>query len=313
MSVVKKPVLNVPVAGASPPEYAPPAKGMLSQPLKKIPFKERLDELYADAAEADRVLGRFIVDVNRYRSGVVAHAKLKERATAEAKLRRYGRTDDPAILNDVVRATIYYDSIEKLYAARDYIKEKHRDEVALDFDRYEGSVGANGYRDVKFMLKLRLAKSANPFHYCELQLNIRTMDRVRKIDHALYEIVRQAGSWDKRVPVNISDPKEKAVLAAKMRAAYVAIKQNKIGDARDLECLKDITFNFFQEGDVDTLKSGDVKFSVPQVEFLDAFLAKVYKAYEDKALTANSLNGGMAQRRRMLTPDQAGRFVQPKR
>lgn len=298
-------------SGAFKAEYGKPADGMLCQPLKKLPLKQRLAELYADAQEADGLLGRFIADVCKHQAGSIAHAKLKDPNTALAKLKRVpGKTEDPAILNDIVRATIYYDSIEKVYAARDYIKDKHASEIALGFDRYQKEVSASGYRDVKFMLKLTLKKSANPFHYCELQLNIKTMDRVRKIDHALYEIVRQAGSWNNRVPVSISDPHEKAVLAAKMRTAWVAIKQNKIGDSYDHARLKSVVFRFFDEKKVDRVRPGPVEISLGEVAFLDEFLAKVYKAYEDKALTANSLNGGAM--RRMLTAEQAKAFVQPK-
>lgn len=295
--------------------YRQPPPNMKCQPLTKTDFHDRLEELYADAAEADKALGRFIAKVCRHQAGAIAHASLKDPAGAEAKLGRSGQTDDPAILNDLVRATIYFDSIDQVYRARDYIVQNHASEIGLFFDRYQDSegaitsVGANGYRDVKFILKLDIPRP-NKFHYCELQLNLKALDRARPVDHAIYEIVRMAGSWNNRQPVCISDPKEKAVLAAKMRTAWVAIKRSKVGNSDDQARLQDLVFRFFEKKrGADIVSTRPVRFEVADIAFLDGFMPKVYQAYQDKALNATLMNGGV--RRQALTRAQQQAFTRP--
>ncbi|MFC6670688.1 hypothetical protein [Marinobacterium aestuariivivens] len=110
----------------------------------------QLDELYADATTADRLLGRFINQVATDFPGCVAGIKsapLKDRRTAKAKLTRGGASKGVEDLKDIARATITFKTEEAMYAARDYITRQRcftsLDGVALK-DRYQ-SVRQGGW------------------------------------------------------------------------------------------------------------------------------------------------------------------------
>lgn len=175
-------------------------------------IERQLDELYADAAAADRLLGRFINKVAREFPGVVAgimSAPLKRRADAKTKLFRGGRrTKDVEDLKDIARATIKFDTLEALCAARDYIKQQRcftaLGHVALK-DRYmpvrRGGMGptAQGYQDIKFFLLMNIGGGRR--HIVELQLNLVGALRAKDVGHPFYDVIRLGGTaWDPNLP-----------------------------------------------------------------------------------------------------------------
>lgn len=171
----------------------------------------QLDELYADAVIANRKLGRFINKVSRYFSrqvGGIKTAPLKDRATAKAKLTRGGRRRGVEDLKDIARATLMFNSMEDMYAARDYIRQQDEftdlEDGAMK-NRYasegRGGIGptAQGYRDIKFFLLMNLG--GNRKHIVELQLNIKRTLKAKSIGHPFYDIIRLGGDfWDPSKP-----------------------------------------------------------------------------------------------------------------
>ena len=177
--------------------------------LKDYKIEKQLDELYEDAAIADRKLGRFINRVAREFKGTVGGIKtapLKERSTAKAKLNRGGAgSRGVADLKDIARATLKFGCIETMLAARDYIKMQKEftdlGNVAIK-DRYmpvnRGGLGATaqGYRDIKFFLKVRV-NTPRRWHIVELQLNTDTALKAKDVGHPFYDVVRLGGDdWD---------------------------------------------------------------------------------------------------------------------
>ncbi len=171
----------------------------------------QLDELYADATVANRRLGRFINQVSRYFSkqlGGIKTAPLKDRATAKAKLTRGGARRGVEDLKDIARATLVFDSMEDMYAARDYIRQQPEFTDLADGamkNRYaaagRGGVGptAQGYRDIKFFLLMNLG--GNKRHIVELQLNIKRTLKAKSVGHPFYDIIRLGGDlWDPAQP-----------------------------------------------------------------------------------------------------------------
>ncbi|MEH6578009.1 MAG: hypothetical protein V7731_13120 [Amphritea sp.] len=179
---------------------------------KPYQIERQLDELYAQAKIANRKLGRFINQVSREFKGAVGGintAPLKERSTAKAKLTRGGPgSREVEDLKDIARATLMFNSIESMYAARDYIKNQSCftvfGNVALK-DRYlskkQGGAGATaqGYRDVKFFLGMDVGRGRN--HIVELQLNLKSTLKGKDVGHPFYDVVRLGGdAWDPRLP-----------------------------------------------------------------------------------------------------------------
>lgn len=171
----------------------------------------QLDELYVDAEIANRKLGRFINQVSRHFSkqvGGIKTAPLKDRDTAKAKLTRGGRQRGVEDLKDIARATLMFDSMDAMYAARDYIRQQPEYTQLADGamkNRYapegRGGIGPTpqGYRDIKFFLLMNLGN--NKKHIVELQLNTKRTLKAKSVGHPFYDIIRLGGDlWDPAQP-----------------------------------------------------------------------------------------------------------------
>jgi len=201
---------------------------------------KQLDELYADASIADRMLGRFINQVSHDFPGCVAGIKsapLKDRGTAKDKLTRGPARKAVEDLKDIARATITFNSEEAMYAARDYITRQRcftdLDGSALK-DRYlsvrEGGMGATaqGYRDIKFFLSMDIGRG--DYHIVELQLNTKSALKAKDVGHPFYDVTRIGGeTWHPDQPnSDITIPRDKVEkLAWKLlKACHECISRN---------------------------------------------------------------------------------------
>lgn len=181
-----------------------------------------LDDLYYDAGLADVELKRFMRQVSKFfdgRSIAIRTTTLKQRSTAKKKLTRGGGRQVKE-LKDIARATLEFNDMESMYAARDYIVQQRcftRLGYAALKNRYSqnaaiGGVGPTdqGYRDIKFFLAMDIPCSRG-YHIVELQLNVVRTMRAKKISHPFYDILRLADpTWtptrpgaDIRVPSDV--------------------------------------------------------------------------------------------------------------
>jgi len=189
--------------------------------VKHAKIDKQLDELYTDAVIANRLLGRFINQVVRGFSSTVGGIKpapMKLRPTARAKLLRPGANMGVEDLKDIARATITFNTMEAMYAARDYIRQQPcytRLGYAALKDRYtssrQGGLGptAQGYRDIKFFLSMAIGRG--DYHIVELQLNNLAMLKAKDIGHPFYDVVRIGGDdWlPTQANPNITIPRDK--------------------------------------------------------------------------------------------------------
>lgn len=167
-----------------------------------------MDQLYEDAEKADEELKTFMQDVCKHFEGVSISPRttsLKRRDTAKAKLTRGGGWRAVKELKDIARATLVFNDMESMYAARDYIV-RQRCFTRLGYDalknRYStnaavGGVGPTdqGYRDIKFFLAMEI-RGPRRYHIVELQLNIVRTIMAKKKSHPFYDILRLApANW----------------------------------------------------------------------------------------------------------------------
>jgi len=165
-----------------------------------------LDDLYYDAGLANVKLRKFMGQVATYFGGrSIAHktAPLKDRATAKKKLTRGGARRRVKDLKDIARATLQFQDMESMYAARDYIVQQRcftrlgwtalKNRYSRDASR--GGVGPTdqGYRDIKFFLVMDIS-SRRRYHIVELQLNVVRTMKAKSISHPFYDIIRLADS-----------------------------------------------------------------------------------------------------------------------
>lgn len=251
---------------------------------------QKLDELYRQADLADKELGKFMAMVNReVPQGRIVHPPLKKRADAEAKLTRAGANDPPEDLKDIVRATIKYDKLEAMIAARNYIFTSNR--VAEDHlgnksekNRYMVSPAvASGYRDIKFFLDLPIADG---YHICELQMNIGLALVAKELEHPIYEIIRRANPPPNFSSVRIP-AREVKKLGGKLRAVYVMIKQKGMLLKARQDQLRSVVEKFFDRTEsVMKAKTIDVTIPALSVQHLAEMTPTLYRYYEQVAMQA---------------------------
>jgi hypothetical protein len=251
--------------------------------LVNTTFDLQVDELYRQAELCDKKLVEFMRGVNReFPGGVIVHPSLKRRADAEAKLRRTNPAEDPNTLKDIARATIKYDKLSTMYAARNYIFDSGH--VAQEKNRYAiDTAVTSGYRDIKFFLDLPIAGGS---HICELQLNVSLALIAKELEHPIYEIIRRGGD-----PPNYNDvilpQRDVEKLGPKMRAVYVHIKQRGMLIKSRCDQLKEVVFLFFEQiGQNISLKRSTVIVPAGNVKQLASMTPALYQYYEQLALDA---------------------------
>lgn len=244
---------------------------------------QKLDELYRQADLADKELGKFMAAVNReFPQGKIVHPPLKKKADARAKLTRAGANDPPEDLKDITRATIEYEKLEAMIAARNYILDSGR--VAAEKNRYMiSSAVASGYRDIKFFLDLPIAGG---YHICELQMNISLALVAKELEHPIYEIIRRADP-----PPNFSDVRipaqEVKKLGGKLRSVYVIIKQKGMLIKTRQDQLRTVVEQFFDRRDsIMKPKTVDVTIPALSVKRLAEMTPTLYRYYEQLSMQA---------------------------
>lgn len=267
-------------------------KVYFTQPLTEQDFEKRFDQLFSDAALADKQLGKFMAEVCKLVPGAIKHADLKKEETTREKLARGGAKKDPNMMLDIARASLLYDDLAGVYAAREFIN--HRPECAGVHDRFEGeSPVESGYRDVKYFLKVQIkrANGTNTHHFCELQLHVKSLNKAGPVNHPIYEITRLA-------PKNPNDATtvpghHVAKLAYELRSAWVWMKQHgmRLEDPEHLKSFKATVARFFDDQMVKPL---DVEVSIPpaEVAVLKAISPYIYKFFMDKALRSKVMMQG---------------------
>jgi hypothetical protein len=140
-----------------------------------------LDALYAEAQAADAELHRAVDEVAKETGGTAVFPPgLKGRERATEKINAdYG--GDASRLFDITRATIEYESVEKLYHGLDKIST--RLVVVRLKDRFAKPL-ESGYRDI--LMNVRMPNG----HIGEVQLHLKQILAVKEEEHKGYEVVR---------------------------------------------------------------------------------------------------------------------------
>ncbi|UJF17198.1 hypothetical protein L0B53_00010 [Vibrio sp. SS-MA-C1-2] len=169
-----------------------------------------------------------------------------------AKDKKGSNIKEPLIVKDIARATIIFSTIVQLEAVRDFIYEQ--DEYRNLKDKQSPAVkdlwGAgvhDVYKDVKFFLEVNIQWEGKTIpHIVELQLNVGSMDKGKKYEHAFYNIKRKAFLGAEKQIFIWDDPKckitiktkEKAKIATKLRTSLVNCKQLASGNKEQLLAVK---------------------------------------------------------------------------
>jgi len=254
-----------------------------NQRLTGQSFTEQMDCLYEQATIADASLGRFMRELNAQFQGVIVHPPLKKRETAEEKLSRGGgERDDPATLRDIARATIKYNRLETMYAARDTIRTRYGHLVVKVKDRYqEAKAVPSGYRDVKFFIKMDAGDHGQ--HICELQLNVSTALVAKEREHPVYEILRRGDKTGGAVLIPAGEAQK---LGPKLRTVFIMCKKAGLLTPDEKTALLSVVLAFFQDRAASRLKPGAVSLQSGDVQALQKVTPKLYQHYEQQALKA---------------------------
>lgn len=141
-----------------------------------------LDDLFAQAAEADPVLRRITAELADelggeaiFPPGIKGRARVIEKANAKYD-------GNFAAITDFSRATLQFDDLESVYRSLDALERRGIKIVRLD-DRFAKPLDS-GYRDI--ILGVEMPNG----HVGELQLHVRGILAVKEENHLLYEEAR---------------------------------------------------------------------------------------------------------------------------
>ena len=151
-----------------------------------------LDEIYADAAKADKVLRKSLADfVERTGGRLVSRPddQIKSRERAEQKARQ---DSTPRKLKDIVAHTLVYPDQKALMQALPQL-EKEYGPIELK-NRFENPPDS-GYRDILANVRVKEANG----HIAEIQLTTEAMLQAKEgLGHKIYEVQRELDDIAKR-------------------------------------------------------------------------------------------------------------------
>lgn len=267
-----------------------PKKVRFNQPLSEKGFDARFAELYEQAEQADKWLGKFMTEVSKAVGGqglAIIHPPLKNAQVARSKCVRGDDLKDPDTLLDIARATISLANMNLLFRVRDYIAD--HEACAKMVDRLgdpKREAEASGYKDIKFFLR-----EPDTGHFCELQLHLKMLKGASPIHHPWYEIVRLAGpNQTKDVVVPSADTKK---LGAQLQSGWVKLKGMNALEESQLESLKEIVALFFDPEKPSEPVEGAVTVKKEQAKLLMELSPLVYAAFEEKAQGAYVMQDGV--------------------
>jgi hypothetical protein len=141
-----------------------------------------LDQLYKDAAVAQKELGDATVDIAGKTGGKpIIPDQLKGRPRALEKVETEYK-GDASRLTDLARSSVEYKKLDDVYKGLELLKSKY--EIVTIKDRFATPTKA-GYRDI--LLTVRMSNG----HVCEVQLHLEQVLAVKSgKGHELYEIIR---------------------------------------------------------------------------------------------------------------------------
>ncbi|MFG3600779.1 toxin glutamine deamidase domain-containing protein [Micromonospora chersina] len=140
-----------------------------------------VDELYADAAVAQRELNRLAITVAGDRGRPDWRTEPKGRERVLDKLVEYD--NDASQLKDLAGAKVQFRRLDDVYRALAQLAD-NREVVILHIKDRFLNPQESGYRDV--LLNLRMSNG----HVAELRLHLAALDDVAEWEHALYEVRR---------------------------------------------------------------------------------------------------------------------------
>ncbi|MBI4700706.1 MAG: type VI secretion system tip protein VgrG [Deltaproteobacteria bacterium] len=187
-------------------------------PAEKQPLRQRtddLDELFQEAAVADQNLHAAVTEIAGENKGAPMFPPgLKGRPRAEEKIRtEYG--GDASQLLDVSRASIVFESMDDIYAAKEKIAGKYK--IVREKDRFKKPL-PGGYRDI--LLNVQMPPDG---HVCEVQLHSKQILEVKNGEgHKIYEETRglEAKAKDENRPLTAAERQRVDELTARSEQIY---------------------------------------------------------------------------------------------
>ena len=268
------------------------------QPLAKNgSAREKFDTLYAEASAAHPILHEITRLIARKFGGQILMAPLKLREVAWDKLSRGDPNKDVADaeiakLNDIVRATVKFATFAALLKA-----QRHMDKTydGIIYDRYKDGATENGYRDVKYVLKVVVPSKKGPTHHiCELQFHTMQSRDAYEVFHPIYEVLRRMGKDGAAQPITIPED-DTADLGAKLRQTWSTMLLRHIGGQDIVHDLYDIVLLFYDDPTLETLREGEVELSLAQVESLIDMGPIIHEAYYRNMKNARVMVNGKLQ------------------
>ncbi len=264
---------------------------------KKGTPEEKFKALYEEANHAVPKLHKITKEVARRYGGKIIVAKLKDSKVAWEKLSRGDSkkgVDEAEIakLNDIVRATVQFKTFADLLKAQRYIDRTYD---GIVYDRYKDGATENGYRDVKYVLKVAVdMPNRSTHHICELQLHTAQSSKAYKVFHPIYEVLRRMGKNGEARPISIPAD-ETADLGEKLRATWSTMQLRQIGGQELVHCLYDIVAHFYTDKALMQPRNGKVDLSKEEVECLIDMGPIIHEAYHRNMMNAMVVVDGKLQ------------------
>ncbi len=229
------------------------------------------EELLAVAAE---VAGRFngTKKVPSLKNSDVAWEKTIRGKPANSQ----PSNSDIAKLNDLARGSVYFPRLADLNNAKEFINQKYN---CIIFDRFEDGAEDSGYRDVKYLLKLKIdSKGGSEYHVCELQLHTTfTRDSYGKI-HPIYEIIRRAGKKGEQSTVTVPAD-EVPKLAKQLWETYRTVRIRHMGGIQVTNAFYAVIVKFHTDDKLSKAKNVPVTLDSDDLEALQKMMPVINDAY----------------------------------
>jgi len=200
---------------------------------------------------------------------------------------------DIAKLNDLARGSVYFARFEDLNRAKAFINQNYDDGII--FDRFEDGEEESGYRDVKYLLKLRIdPNDASKYHVCELQLHTTFTREAYSKFHPIYEITRRAGKGGALSTVTLP-AKDVAELAPKLVSTYRTVKIRHMGGAEVANAFYKVIVKFHTDKKLSAVKKGDVTLDANDLKALKEIGPVINNAYFEQMHHAMVMIDGKLQ------------------
>ncbi|MEV0426602.1 toxin glutamine deamidase domain-containing protein [Micromonospora sp. NPDC050495] len=174
-----------------------------------------VEKLYADAAEAQLQLNVLAVRLAGDHGQPGWRAEPKKRDRVMDKLIEY--RNDASRLKDLAGAKVEFDHLDDVYRALNQLAADPSVRILSIKDRFQSPQGS-GYRDVLLNLDMPNA------HVAELRLQLRSVERVARWEHALYEVRRDLETLSESVGRPLKKV-EKAIRDGLLRRAQDAYQR----------------------------------------------------------------------------------------